>query len=167
MKKTNRTRSDHRYIGMILVLSVAPLSGCGHSTTEQAKWILGSHLFLFWALSLMALMVLQRLHKWSVFISLIEKVKTPASILGASVSVLGVWFVVVGIPKLFAKPAEAQKLTSFLGVMVLVSGVHLYRWARAPSPGEKATALKVSVLSVAYGLGLLYILSGVGLLVPT
>lgn len=159
MPRTSWTTSSLAFCWAVLFLACAGLDGCGPDR-EETIWILGSHLFLIYALSLTAVLVLQRLHRWPVFIAMVEKVKTPAAVLGGLVATGGSLLIATGIPDLFEDPGPAM-LTSFLGVMVLIAGIHLCLWARASAAGDKAGHAKVFTMTAGFVVGLVYILGGV------
>lgn len=162
MLRTNIRNSSHNNTGLVLLILCSGVAGCRRST-EQVAWILGTHLFLIWAASLAIVLLLQRLHRWPVFISLVEKISRPASAVGACVAAVGGWFIVSGIPELFTYPGT-EALKTFLGVMVLIAGVYMSRWARASSATDKAGHAKVVTMTAGFVVGLTYVLYGAGIL---
>lgn len=140
------------------------LSGCAPSR-EEFLWILGSNLFLLYAVSLVAVLLLQKLHNTPAFLGLVERIRTPASIAGWLVGLVGVWFILTGIPALLDE-AGPDKLQPFLGIMILIAGVHLCLWARTPDAAKKGAHAKVLALSCGFIVGGFYIASGAGMLNP-
>jgi len=153
-------RMNNYYLGfspLFLLLGIT-FSGC-HSQRENFLWILGSQLFIIYSISLIGILLLHRIHKWSTFISLMDKARNPASVLGAGVAIVGGWTILCGIPRLFDEPGP-EKLKPFLGAMILIAGVKLYKWARASSASEKAGHAKIVSMTVGFVVGLIYVMSG-------
>ena len=161
------TRSENRLAQTTAVWLLAAASlttGCEQSR-DEFLWMIGSHLFLIYAVSLAAILLLHRLHGWPRFLDVVKHIRTPASVAGSAVAVAGIWYLVSGIPELFGDPGPAM-LSPFLGVMMLVVGIHLYRWSAASSATDKAAHAKVVTMTIGFIVGLVFIMDGGGAIGP-
>ena len=144
------------HLSRIIPLAIL-LSGC--RANKEHLWAFGASIFVFYVLALLMILLIPRLHQLPSFHKLAEKIKKPVCALAIFISLVGGGVTVIGIPKFF-EDYGPEKLTFFLGTIVLVLGRYLYLWARSDSAEKKTTYAKIVTLSLSFSIGMLYIIGG-------
>lgn len=142
-----------------LPLAAVALPGCGPNR-DEFLWMLGSSLFLVYAVVIAVVLTLPAIHRIPWFIRLAAKLRTPTAILGKGVTLAGAAIMAIGLPRLFSDDFGPRKLLAILGCMVFAAGRNLSMWAKAQEPERKTEYAKVVILSISFGVGLLFVILG-------
>jgi hypothetical protein len=140
---------------LFLGIIVAP--GCRESQTTV--WQLGCYLFFVYALLMVIAVLLPKVHRLAYFQELVVKFKEPLWCGALGVLMGGILTTYVGF-RGWLNLIDADRLVLLFTCPVFIGGVNLILWLRASSPEEKTLRLKVVLVSVSTGLGLLFFIAG-------
>lgn len=138
------------------------IAGC--QSRDEFLWEIGCYVFGIYFLLLVATILLPRIHRTQWFRTLAKRIEMPVAGLACLVILGGIGVIAFGFQNFMGASFGPGKLTSVLGVMVLIAGANLLLWARADSPEEKTLRMKIVLTSMTFGLSLLYILGGASLI---
>ena len=124
------------------------LNGC-LGQRDSALWVVGSTIFLMFIAIISMNLFIPYLHRKSFFQKFSEKAKKPVKIFGFIVSIFGAIVMAVGISYL-GGDFGPQKLTFFLGIIVLIFGGNLIYWSKSEVPEKKALHLKLASICVGF-----------------
>jgi hypothetical protein len=159
MNKLSANGRFRKIIDFITYFSLPLLvSGCQHNR-DELLWSLGCSIFLLFSILVAINIGLPYIHNKPLFQKISEKLKKPAIFAGIAISLLGILVVGIGVVKFFGDFGP-EKLTFFLGIVVIILGTNLIYWAKSAIPDKKARHAKLISLCVGFIIALSYVISG-------
>jgi uncharacterized membrane protein YiaA len=143
---------------VLIIFCAMALNGC-LGQRDRALWTVGSTIFLMFVAIISMNLLMPYLHRKSFFQKLSDKAKKPVKIFGFIILIFGVITMSVGVLHL-GGDARPQKLTFFLGIIVLIFGGNLIYWSKSDVLEKKALHAKLATICIGFIIALSYIING-------
>ena len=142
----------------LIIFCASALNGC-LGKRDSDLWTVGSVIFLMFFVIISMNLLIPYFHRKRFFQRLSDRAKKPVRIFGFLLVILGVIIMAIGVFYL-GGDFGPQKLTFFLGIIVLVFGGSLIYWSNSEILEKKALYAKLASICIGFIIALSCIISG-------